>query len=118
MELGLFDKLWDTSYAITGFAVAQALIYLYATEKESIAAQIRTRWRGVSVAIIVFHALYIYAIGWCHTTMAEVAKTELKNAAYSDILHGIGLGQQGFIALLGGFALYITILNRQSKSAT
>lgn len=112
MDLDIVEKLWQTSKAITGFAVVQALVYLYVTEKSEIRPRIRERWILVFGLIIAFHTVYILGIGWCHTKMLELATSNSQAAIAQSALFGIRVGQQGIVILLGALALYITWLNK------
>ncbi len=115
MDLELFDKLWQLSNTITGFAVAQALVYFYASEKEPIRSQIHSNKKLISTMIVLFHSLYIYAVWWCHSNMLVLVNSK-ESDNYTEILYGIQVGQQSFIALLGLSALSITLLNQNSKN--
>ena len=114
----LFDKLWQTSNTITGFAVAQVLVYLYATEKEPVRSQIRSRWFMVSIMIVGFHAAYVYAVYWCHEKMLLLTLTEYEctKVDYSHIFSRIEIGQQMIIISLGLLAVCITYINRDAKN--
>jgi len=87
MESKLSEKLWDLANLITGFAIAQAIAYLYSLGKndgaQSIAGLIIL---VVLVLIIFFHILYMWAVLWCHTRVHDLetkakfeSKTETKD---------------------------------------
>lgn len=66
-ELNLTDKLWNASYAITAFALAQGLSYLYALAQIEFQNAVRPASEHVLLAILWCHVFYVFLIILCHS---------------------------------------------------
>jgi uncharacterized membrane protein len=104
----LIGVLFNATYAITGFAVAQALAYLYATEKTEIRNKIAARKSLVQGSIIAFHTLYVGAIFWCYSAIRCIAKVAEFNSDLFSVYSKIGVGQAFIVGVFGAYIYLIT----------
>lgn len=65
----LMDKLWNASYAITAFALAQGLSYLYALAKPEFQNAVKKESELVLLAILGCHVFYVFLIILCHAAI-------------------------------------------------
>ena len=110
MKLDLSEKLWQTSYAVTGFAILQAIAYLYSLEKPGICKPVHEGLIWSLPLIVAFHAMYIGAIQWCFVRIKSLAGPVGISIEEKTILDRIKQGQQITVVLFGVLALAITVL--------
>ncbi len=104
----LVGVLFNATYAITGFSIAQALTYLYATEKTKIRNKIAVRKSLVQSSIVIFHALYVTAILWCYSDIRDIAKAAELNSDLFGVYSKIGFGQVFIVGTFGAYTYLIT----------
>ena len=107
-DIDLVKLLLDTTYTICGFAIAQALAYLYMIEKTEIRPQILIKKTSVLNAIIAFHAIYIAGIIFCHHIIYKIVSDPNVNSYYAKTFLLIGGGQAIIILMFGIFTYFIT----------
>ena len=107
-DIDLVKLLLDTTYTICGFAIAQALAYLYIIEKTEIRPQILIKKTSVLNAIIAFHVIYIAGIILCHLIIQWIVCVTNAKSYYALTFGLIGIGQTFIILMFGGFAYFIT----------
>ena len=118
MKIDLSEKLWQTSWAVTGFAIAQAVAYLYALEKPGICTPMHNGLIWSIPVIVIFHSIYLLAIQWCFGQIAKLDTTSDISIEEKTILSRIKLGQQITVASFGILACTITLLTCCSKNAS
>ena len=115
MDLNLPDKLWQSANGITAFVVLQAIGYLYVSAEQDIQYALHKSQDEILIGILVFHALYAYAVHRCHTGYQSLINPKLgitKNEKESEQARQLSVRtkrvQIGAICAFGFFAAAIT----------
>ena len=97
------DMLWQTSFAVTGFAAVQALAYLYATVTSDIRKRMVPISKLLRLGIIIAHVLYIAAVTACWISILSTEILSTESSRIVTIATWVYAGQ--LILLLCVFAL-------------
>ena len=93
MTFDLFTKLWDLSNVFTGFAILQALAFLYATAQPSLYDQIRKPLFAVAISIltIVIAVGLVCALNWCKNTSIHLLKQHVNDQSLflENVIHRV-----------------------------
>jgi len=100
-------KLWDLANVITGFSVAQAIAFLYASIKVDLNCRIHDAWIPIALAIFVFHLCYGLSVFWCHKKIVTFEGEHRES--FEEISSKVCTGQLVVIAVFGLFALFVAI---------
>lgn len=97
------QELWELANAITGFAIIQALAFLYALEKPDMRSSVATRAAGRIIAPAIVGASILYAacvllIGFCLVDAGPAAEK-----AWT----WVSIGRALAILISGAFALRV-----------
>ena len=65
----LMDKLWNASYAITAFALAQGLAYLYGLAQPDFVKAVIPKYELILNAILWCHIAYVALVVACHASI-------------------------------------------------
>ena len=115
-QADLAEKLWTAAYAVTAFATAQGMSYLYALAGDEFNAKVRNASGMVSALIIVCHLLYIAAIVGCHIGIGRlVAANQGTSAGNVNIV--ICTMQVLAVVAVGALAFAVTSRIRKEEYA-
>ena len=106
MELKLPDKVWNGASAVTAFAAAQALAFMYAMTNAEFAAAASNGKVLVIVAVVLFHVAYVWAIHRCHREFRHLTSTSGNSDDAGRVSRMVQSGQTYLVAFFGLLSLF------------
>ena len=104
------DKLWSIGNIITGFAIAQTVIYFFALGNLQFAEAVGSGFIPLLVAAAVtgVNAVLITVVWWCHRTsvgwIRAFGNDDRKAAHFSHVSHRTAVGRTVALAVSGVLA--------------
>lgn len=115
-DADLAEKLWNASYAVTAFATAQGMSYLYALAGDEFKAKVRGASKFISQLIIGCHLIYILLVVGCHIGIGSLVAADFWTWA-SAVNIAICAMQALAIVAVGALAFTVTTQVVKEKHA-
>jgi len=102
-ELNVADKLWDLGNYVTGFAVAQSLVFIFAMAKDEIKIErpLAGHW-ACAAGTVLFTAGYLFAIRLCGVEGA------VRDASNAPLWRAVTRGREFAVVVFAAVAVAVT----------